>query len=173
MGVSTSMCEVVGEDHVSNLVLLDMHLFKGIEKIAWDGIAKTVLEDNDPTTVVHTCVHLGDLGVATHECIVGTTVIGLEERTFGRRLFTYHFTFGKLELDIGRCVFAVFRGIIIEVLRGLAHHRLARKGRHGAHKVRDLMFLVVRKVLKRDACHLTKLLGRIIGATGSPMVVGA
>ena len=58
--------DVVGKQDVCNLVLMDiihhilgeipgindMYLFKGVEEIAWQGIAKAVLQYQEPTSVL-------------------------------------------------------------------------------------------------------------------------
>ena len=151
------MREVVGKYHIRNLVVLDishniavkiaevndMHLLERIEKITRDGIAETVLEDDDVATVIDTRAHLRDLGVATHEGIIGTSGIGLEELPFGRSILTGYLLFRNLELDIGGGVFTVFWSIIVEILCCFFHLRLAGERGHRAYEIGYQVFLIV------------------------------
>ena len=84
------MGEVIGEDHIRDLVVLDIgldvaveetevddvHLLEREEQITRDGIAEAIFEDQHTATVVNASANLRNLRVAPHEGIVsGATAV--------------------------------------------------------------------------------------------------
>ena len=190
-GCAVGTEDVVGKEnvgdavffHVSNYVLGevsvvdDMDFLKTEEEETWNSIAETVFENDQATSVLGGCAHLGKFGVATHHRTVSTamTILELiEERTAGRTALAYHLVVVVDPIDyISGTVFHALGLVIDEVFWSLLHGNVFGVAIHTANEpVYGVGFVVV-QILERHSCHLCELLGGIESAKRCPMVVGA
>ena len=157
-----------------------MYLLEGVEQVSGQGIAVTVLQDNEPATVGNVGANLCQLGVASHESAVcqGTAVLELLEELLLVRTANGDNLIVLVHLVLLEgCLVHGLQGLVVdEVLGGVLYGNVLGIAIHGTYEAAHRVGLVIPCLIQgmeRHFCHLGKLPGGIVCPEGRPVVVGA
>ena len=151
----------------------DVYLLEGVEQVSGQGIAVTVLQDNEPAAVGNIGAYLRQLGVASHECAVchGTAVLELLEELLLVRTANGDNLIVLVHLVLlESCLVHGLQGLVVdEVLGGVLYGNVLGIAIHGTYEAAHRVGLVIPglvQVVERHFCHLGKLSGGIVCPQG-------